>query len=100
MSRWSRWQSVWESEDDRNESRPDDEDEEAFGDEEEEELEGEWELDPNDPSHPDYDLSEAAGYAEWEPSPRPVLVRRGMILLLTLLIIAGLLIPLLVRLTY
>ncbi|MDP2949571.1 MAG: hypothetical protein Q8P22_08555, partial [Chloroflexota bacterium] len=27
-----------------------------------------WELDPNDPSHPDYDLSEAAGYGGWEPA--------------------------------
>ncbi|MDP3768390.1 MAG: hypothetical protein U1B78_02905 [Dehalococcoidia bacterium] len=67
-------------------------------DEEEEELEGEWELDPNDPTHPDYDLSESAGYAEWEGTPKPVLLRRGMVLLLTLLIIAGLLIPFLLRL--
>jgi hypothetical protein len=66
----------------------------------EEDLEGEWELDPNDPSHPDYDLSESSGYAEWEPSPKPVLLRRGMVLLLTILVIVGLLIPLLVRLTY
>lgn len=66
----------------------------------EDELEGEWELDPNEPSHPDYDLSESAGYADWEPSPKPVLLRRGMVLLLTILVIVGLLIPLLVRLTY
>lgn len=66
----------------------------------EDELEGEWELDPSDPSHPDHDLSEAAGYAEWEPSPKPVFLRRGMVLLLTILVIVGLLIPLLVRLTY
>jgi hypothetical protein len=66
----------------------------------EDELEGEWELDPNEPSHPDYDLSESAGYADWEPSTKPVLLRRGMVLLLTILVIIGLLIPLLVRLTY
>jgi len=65
----------------------------------EEELEGEWELDPNDPSHPDYDLSDAAGYAGWEPSPKPVLLWRGVVLLLTLLVIVALIIPLLLRLT-
>ena len=27
-----------------------------------------WELDPSDPRHPDYDLSEAAGYGAWEPA--------------------------------
>lgn len=65
-----------------------------------EELEGDWELDPSDPSHPDHDLSEAAGYAYWEPSPKPLLARRGAILLVTLLVIAGLvIIPVLARLT-
>ena len=63
-----------------------------------EELEGAWELDPSDPSHPDYDLSEAAGYAYWEPSPRPWFVRRGAILAVTLLVIVGLIIIPLVRL--
>ena len=66
-------------------------------DAEEEELEGEWELDPNDPTHPDYDLSESAGYGGWEPVPKPFLVRRGVVLAITLLIIAGLLIPVLLR---
>jgi hypothetical protein len=66
----------------------------------EDELEGEWELDPNEPTHPDYDLSDSAGYADWEPSTKPVLLRRGMVLLLTILVLVGLLIPLLVRLTY
>lgn len=84
----SRWQSEeWD------EAAPDEEDGE-------EELEGEWELDPNDPSHPDYDLSEAAGYTDWEPTPKPALLRRGMVLLITILVIAGLLIPLLLRLAY
>jgi len=68
--------------------------------EEQEELEGEWELDPNDPSHPDYDLSVAAGYAEWEPGGKPWFLRRGAVLAVTLLGIAGLvIIPLVVRLT-
>ncbi len=64
---------------------------------EEEVLEGEWELDPNDPTHPDYDLSEAAGYAHWEPSPKPLLARRGVILVLTLVILAALLVTVLPR---
>ena len=93
----SRWKSIWDAERgeddaDWNDTAPDEE-------EIEEELEGEWELDHNDPSHPDYDLSESAGYAGWEPSPKPVLVRRGAVLLLTMLIIIGLLIPVLLRLT-
>ena len=67
---------------------------------EEGELEGDWELDPNDPEHPDYDLSVSAGYGNWEPSPKPLLVRRGVMLLLSLLVILGLFIPLLVRLTF
>lgn len=97
MSRWSRWKSVWDAE-------PDDEGdwEDGTADEEEgdDELEGEWELDPNDPTHPDYDLSEAAGYADWEPSPKPALLRRGAVLLITLLILAALLMPVLLRIMY
>ena len=65
--------------------------------EEDEELEGEWELDPNDPSHSDYDLSEAAGYATWEPASKPLLARRGVILLITLVIVSALLVTLLPR---
>ncbi len=68
-------------------------DENADAGDDEEELEGEWELDPNDPTHPDYDLSESAGYAEWEPSPKPMLLWRGIVVVLTLLILVGLLIP-------
>ena len=71
--------------------------EDAAPGEDEEEIEGEWELDPNDPSHPDYDLSESAGYGGWEPSPKPVFLWRGVILLLTLLVLAGLLIPFVLR---
>lgn len=65
--------------------------------EEEDELEGEWELDPNDPTHPDFDLSESAGYSDWEPSPKPVLLWRGVVFVLTLLLILALTVPLLVR---
>lgn len=79
-------------------SRLSDEERTPDGEEaEEEELEGEWELDPNDPTHPDYDLSESAGYAGWEPVPKPFLLRRGVVLGITLLIIAGLLIPVVLR---
>jgi hypothetical protein len=60
----------------------------------EEELpEGQWELDPNDPSHPDYDLSLAHGYANWEPAPAPLLARKGVVLVLCVLIIVALLVP-------
>ena len=60
-----RWQS---DEDDEPRYASDARDEDEADDDE---LEGEWELDPNDPSHPDYDLSVDAGYAGWEATPRP-----------------------------
>ena len=59
----------------------------------EDEIEGEWELDPNDPTHPDHDLSVSVGYAGWDPAPKPLLTRRGVILLITALVIVGLLLP-------
>ena len=55
--------------------------------------EGEWELDPNDPTHPDHDLSISAGYGFWEPSPKPFLLRRGVIVTVTILVIIGLMVP-------
>lgn len=62
----------------------------------EEELEGEWELDPNDPTHPDHDLSIAHGYGNWEQSATPLLARRTIVLVIVLLVVAALiLIPLL-----
>ncbi len=75
---------------------PDENADEDF--DEEEELEGEWELDPNDPTHPDHDLSESASYA-WYPPDKPFYLRRGVILAVTILIIIGLLIPVLARIT-
>ncbi len=63
-----------------------------------EELEGEWELDPNDPTHPDHDLSESSSYA-WYPPDKPFYLRRGVILAVTILVIIGLLIPVLARIT-
>ena len=76
----------------------DDPPDEGDKDGEEEELEGQWELDPNDPTHPDYDLSESAGYDDWEPAPKPVFLMRGVILGFTLLVLGALMIPLLLRL--
>jgi len=81
-----RWQS------DEHETASDEED----GDEEK--LEGEWELDPSDPTHPDYDLSVAAGYGGWEPEPKPILLRRGVVVAVTVLVIVALLIPFVLRL--
>ena len=50
-----------------------------------EEFEGEWELDPNDPTHPDHELSESSSYA-WYPPDKQVYLRRGVILAGTVLI--------------
>ncbi len=75
---------------------PDETADEEF--DEEEELEGEWELDPNDPTHPDHDLSESASYA-WYPRDKPFYLRRGVILVVTILVIIGLMIPLLAHIT-
>jgi hypothetical protein len=59
-----------------------------------------WELDPTDPSHPDHDLSEAAGYGAWEPVEKPnPWLRRGL-LILSLLAILGLILPALIRLLF
>jgi hypothetical protein len=65
--------------------------------EEEQELEGEWELDPNDPTHPDYALSQAAGYGNWEPARTPILARTWVIALISLLVVIALLVTLLPR---
>ena len=60
----------------------------------EEELpEGEWELDPNDPTHPDHDLSLAHGYSNWEPAPQPLLSRQCVVTILCIVIIIALLVP-------
>lgn len=60
----------------------------------EDEPEGEdWELDPNDPTHPDFDLSEA-GYSGVEPEQRrPWVLSRGFILAVVILIFVALLWP-------
>ena len=56
---------------------------------------GDEEDDPNDPNHPDYDLSEAGIHAHREYDAKPWLLRRGVLVLLSVLVLAGLLLPLL-----
>jgi hypothetical protein len=56
-----------------------------------------WELDPNDPSHPDYDLSEGAGYGRWEPMERWQSWRQRIIVIVAVLLLMALLVPVLVR---
>ena len=56
-----------------------------------------WELDPNDPSHPDYDLSEAAGYGRWEPLEQGQSRRQRIIVVVTILLLAALVVPVLIR---
>jgi hypothetical protein len=63
--------------------------------EEEDELsEGQWELDPNDPTHPDHDLSVAHGYSNWEPAPITLLARRNVVVGLCILVVIALIVPL------
>jgi hypothetical protein len=56
-----------------------------------------WELDPNDPSHPDYDLSEAAGYGGWEPLEQGQSWRQRIIVIVAILLLMALLVPVLIR---
>ena len=54
------------------------------------EDEGDEALGPDDP---DYDLSEAAGYAGWEPPERDFFVPRWFVVAVSLLLILALLLP-------
>lgn len=49
-----------------------------------------------DPDDPDYDLSEAAGYAGWEPQRRS-LIPEWLVVTVSLLLILALLLPILLR---
>jgi hypothetical protein len=49
--------------------------------------------DPNDPSHPDYDLSESAPYDFDRPYEKPWFLRRWFLLTVALLIVFSLLLP-------
>lgn len=59
-----------------------------------------WELDPNDPSHPDYDLSEAAGYGAWEPAQGLSPLMRRLVVVASIVLLLAFLVPLLIRLLY
>lgn len=61
---------------------------------------GEWELEPTDPSHPDYDLSEAAPYVGGERPSRVLPLARWVIWVISLIVIFSLLVPVLLRLLY
>jgi len=56
-----------------------------------------WELDPNDPSHPDYDLSDAAGYGRWEPLEQGQSRRQRILVIVAFLLLMALLVPVLIR---
>ena len=49
------------------------------------------------PDDPDYDLSEAAGYAGWEEPRHAALVPRWILLLVSLILILAILTPVLLR---
>ena len=51
------------------------------------------------PGDPDYDLSEAAGYAGWEAPGRTGILPRWVVVLASLLLILAMLTPLLIRLS-
>ncbi len=53
--------------------------------------------DPNDPSHPDHDLSEAAGYSPYDSFPKPWFLQRWVLILVAILVIASVLLSLLPR---
>ncbi|MGB6837361.1 MAG: hypothetical protein WBF66_06625 [Dehalococcoidia bacterium] len=56
-----------------------------------------WELEPTDPSHPDYDLSEAAPYAGLERRSRLLPLARWLIWVISLLLLLALVVPALLR---
>jgi len=51
------------------------------------------------PDDPDYDLSEAAGYAGWQPSRRAGVFHQWVIVAVSLLLILAILTPLILRLS-
>lgn len=65
--------------------------------EEEWDEEEPWELEPTDPSHPDYDLSESAPYAGLEGRSRLLPLARWAIWVISLLLLLALLVPALLR---
>jgi len=51
-----------------------------------------WELSPNDPDHPDFDLSEA-GYSGVEPEKSPWYPPRALIVIVAVLLVVVMLWP-------
>lgn len=49
------------------------------------------------PDDPDYDLSEAAGYADWDAPEHEDLIPRWMVVVFSIILILALLTPLLLR---
>jgi hypothetical protein len=49
--------------------------------------------DPNDPRHPDHDLSESMPYSSYEAPPKPWYTRRWLMLIVAIVMITGLLLP-------
>ena len=49
------------------------------------------------PDDPDYDLSEAADYADWEPRQQDTLIPRWLIVTISILLILAILTPLLLQ---
>jgi hypothetical protein len=60
---------------------------------------GDQDDDPNDPSHPDYDLSDSAPYDFDEPYEKPWFLRRWVLLLVSVIVVVSLLLPFVVRAT-
>jgi hypothetical protein len=49
--------------------------------------------DPNDPAHPDYDLSDSAPYDFDEPYEKSWFLRRWVLLLVSVILVVSLLLP-------
>jgi len=79
----------WDNPEDSDDDTPE-------GDYDDEEDDGSYIPGPDDP---DYDLSEAAGYAGWQPSRRAGVFPRWVIVAVSLLLILAILTPLLLRLS-
>ncbi len=64
--------------------------------------EGPWELDPTDPSHPDFDLSEASPYTDYDYQQRRGLLPppQWLIVLVSIIVILALLAPVCARTFY
>ena len=54
--------------------------------------------DPNNPSHPDYDLSNSAPYDLDEPYQKPWFLQRWLLLTVSAIVLLGLLLPYALRL--